>query len=88
MNPTNELGLAAMAVSIGHCRYFQRSSHQPVQAQCLNKAYRQKQISNDFNNSFQFSFMKSKEAFNFSPKERFTYIATLGFCDSIFFSIW
>jgi hypothetical protein len=40
------------------------------------------------NNCFQFSFIKSKEAFNFSPKGRFTYIAILGFCDSMFFSIW
>ena len=54
----------------------------------LNYAYREYQKVEYLNNCFQFSFIKSKEAYNFSPKGRFTYIAILGFCDSMFFSIW
>ena len=42
----------------------------------------------NLNKGFQFSFIKSNEAFILSPKERFTYIATLAFCDSMLFSIW
>lgn len=39
-------------------------------------------------NDLLFSLIKSKAAVNFSPKERCAYSAILGFCASMFLSVW